>query len=140
MPNQPPRLRLATFGLASFVLGCLYLFDIRVGGKAIALGLGAFAWLHIALFSAAFVAGLCARTVADAALTGFVMILSEGFGILVWVVALLARDSSNNLWPLGLVMFVGAGALAVVLGTGAGFGVGSVFRRGRSASTDAQPV
>ena len=115
-------------GALCFTLGCFYVLDIRIDGTDVALGLNAFMWLHIGLFVIAFVVG--ASQPRPRACT--IMIVSEIAGIIVWVVSILLCDPDNNLWPLGLILFSGCGAIVIVLGMLFGSLAGKLIRKIRN--------
>jgi hypothetical protein len=114
-----------------FAVGCLYLLDIRVDGPAVALGVNLFKWLHIGLLVIAICAGAIVSSSQRALLACAIMIISEIAGIIVWVGHILLREPDNNLWPFGLILFSGCGAVVISMGVLLGFWAGKLIRNKR---------
>jgi hypothetical protein len=112
-------------------MGCFYLFDIRIDGPAVAFGLNAFQWIHSGLFVVAIGAGAAASSSQRAVLACVIMILSEIAGIMAWVVHIVLHNPGNNLWPLGLILFSGCGAIVIITGMLFGFLFGTPMRKAR---------
>jgi hypothetical protein len=120
---------LTLVSLLCFAIGCLYLLDIRIDAPSVALGLNLFKWLHIGLFVIAILVG--ASRLGRKACA--IMIVSEIAGIIVWVGRILQSDPDNNLWPLGLILFSGCGAVVISVGVLLGFLAGQLIRKMRKA-------
>ena len=119
------------FGVLCFALGCLYLTDIRIDEPPVAFGLNLFKWLHIGLLIIAVCAGLVASSSQCAILIFVIMIISEIAGISIWVGHTLLSDPSNNLWPLGLILFSACGAIAISVGVLTGFLLGNLLKKSK---------
>ena len=123
-------------GVLCFAVGCCYLLDIRIDGPAAAFGLNAFKWLHIGLLVVAVCLGAAASSSQQALLACTVMILSEIAGIIIWVGYILLTDPDNHLWPVGLILFSGCGAIVISTGVLLGFQAGKPMRRKRGTGAD----
>lgn len=128
LKGKPSWLYLTLAGVLCFALGCFYLLDIRIDGPAVAFGLNEFKWLHIGLFVIAFVVG--ASRLGPQACA--IMIVSELAGIIVWVGSILLSEPDNNLWPLGLILFSGCGAIVIIVGVLLGSLAGTLMRKIRN--------
>jgi hypothetical protein len=132
LKERPDRPYFILAGLLCFTLGCFYVLDIRIDGPAAALGLNAFKWLHISLLAVAVCMGAAVPTSEHALHACAVMIISEIAGILIWVGYILVTDPDNNLWPVGLILFSGCGAIVICTGVLLGFQSGKPMRKKRS--------
>lgn len=118
-------------GVLCFAMGCCYLLDIRIDGPVAAFGLNAFKWLHIGLLAVAGCMGAAASSSERALRACTVMILSEIAGIIIWVGYILLTDPGNNLWPVGLILFSGCGAIVISMGVLLGLLAGKPIRKQR---------